>query len=113
MSIHIDPKALNAFADQAGTHARELHNVHLNLDLPADTLGTFDEATELVGAINAHTGEVNQRLQATSDALLGLARAAAQAATLSHASDADIAKKMKTINGQIDDARRKLVAPRV
>jgi DNA-directed RNA polymerase specialized sigma24 family protein len=113
MSIHIDPKALNAFADQAGSHSRELHNVHLNLDLPPNSLGTFEEATDLVGAINAHTGEVNQRLQATSEALLGLARAAAQAAKLSDASDADIAKQMKTINGHIDEARRKLTAPKV
>jgi cob(I)alamin adenosyltransferase len=113
MSIHIDPKALNTFAAQAQDHARQLHHVQLDLAVPADALGTFEEATELVGAINIHTGEVNQRLQATSDALFGLARAAAQAATLSHASDADIAKQMKTINGQIDQARRKLVAPRV
>ncbi len=113
MSIHIDPKALATFADEAGTQSRELRKVHLDLALPPRTLGSFVEATDLVATINTHTGEVNQRLQATSDALLGLALAASEAAKLSDASDADIAKQMKTINGHIDDARRKLIAPRV
>jgi hypothetical protein len=108
MSIQIDPKALHSFAERAATHSSDLHKLHLKLELSPTILGSFDEATELVAAINAHTGEVNQRLQATADALVGLSRAAAQAAALSGASDAEIAKQMKTINHQVDDARRSL-----
>ena len=111
MSIQIDPKALNAFAAQAADHSADLQKVQVTIDLPTDILGSFEEATELVGAINSHTSEVNQRLQATSAALLGLARAAGMAATLTDASDAEIASRMKKINDQVDAARRRLTAP--
>lgn len=112
MSIRIDPHALNTFAAQAASHSIDLKRVQLKIDLPAQILGSFEEATELVGAINSHTSQVNQRLQATSEALLGLAQAAAQAAKLSGASDAEIATQMKKINNQVDAARRKLTAPK-
>jgi hypothetical protein len=109
MSIHIDPIALGTFAKEAGARSRDLHNLRLSIDVSADALGNFDEATELVQALNAHTVEVNQRLQATADALQGLAHAASQAATLSDTADSDIAKKMKSINHTVDHARGKLI----
>ena len=108
MSIHIDPKALDAFAKQAAVHSRDLQTLQMKLDLPATILGSFDEAVGLVAAINAHTGDVNQRLHATSQALLGLSKAATQAAELSGASDAEIARHMKLIDHQVDEARRNL-----
>jgi ABC-type transporter Mla subunit MlaD len=113
MSIHIDPVALGKFATEAGARSHDLQTLRLSIDVSPDALGNFDEATELVQAINAHTVEVNQRLQATSDALKGLAHAASQAATLSDMADSDIAKKMKSINRTVDEARRKLTPTRV
>ena len=113
MSIRIDPHALNAFASQAASHSYDLKQVQIKIDLQPQILGSFEEATELVGAINSHTSQVNQRLQATSEALLGLAQAAAEAAKLSGSSDAEIATRMKQINNQVDAARRKLDAPKL
>lgn len=113
MSIHIDPKALKTISGAARTQSADLRTVHLDIFLPEKILGDFGEATALVSKVNAHTAEVNQRLQATSDALLDLAKAAGMAAALSDASDADIAKQMKAINAKVDEARWKLIAPRV
>ena len=111
MSIQIDPHALNAFAEQANSHSTELGKLKLTIDLPSNILGSFGEAYDLVATINSHTSEINQRLQATSHALSGLSRAASNAAKLTGASDADIAKSMKTINSEVDAARRKLTKP--
>lgn len=108
MSLHIDPKALHTFAGAAAGHSTDLQKINVNINLHSTSLGKFEEATELVEAINAHTAEVNQCLHATSQALLKLAEAATLAATLSHSSDEDINRRMKTINHQIDDARRTL-----
>jgi hypothetical protein len=108
MSLHIDPKALTTFATAAAGQSTDLKTVNVAIALDPLTLGKFDEATDLVKAINAHTVEVNQRLQATADALWDLSKAAALAATLSHASEEDITKQMKKINQKIDGARRSL-----
>jgi methyl-accepting chemotaxis protein len=108
MSLHIDPKALNAFATDAAGHSADLKKINVEINLAPTSLGKFEEASDLVNAVNAHTAQVNQRLQATSDALWGLAQAASSAAKLSHASEDDITKQMKKINHQIDDARRSL-----
>ena len=111
MSIKIDPHALNAFAAQANDHSTELGKLQITIDLPSNILGSFGEACDLVATINSHTSEINQRLQATAHALAGLSRAASNAAKLTGASDADIAKSMKTINSEVDAARRKLARP--
>lgn len=108
MSLHIDPKALHTFATDAARHSAELKRVRVDMNLTPDILGKFDEASDLVAALKKHTTEVNQRLQATSEALWGLSKAAALAAELSHTSDDDITHQTKKINHQIDDARRKL-----
>ena len=113
LSIRIDPQALNAFASQAASHSNDLKAVRVTIDLPPQILGSFEEATDLVGAINAHTSQVNQRLQATSEALFDLAQAASAAAKLSGSSDAEIATQMTKINNQVDEARRKLAAPKL
>ena len=113
MSIHIDPIALNKFATKATAESVDLGLLHLALELPKDSLGTFEEATSLVSTINSHTVEVNQRLQATANALTSLSAAAKQAATLSDVSDVDIANRMKSINDKVDDARRSLIQPKL
>ena len=100
MSIHIDPKAVHTFAAEAATRSADLLRLRTKVELADTTLGSFEEARGLVAAINAHTSDVNQRLHATSQALLGLSDAAAHAATLSGASDAEIARHMKQINHQ-------------
>jgi hypothetical protein len=111
MGLHVDPFALRAFADEAAGHAQALRAVQMQVNLSGSVLGSFEEAAELAAAINSHTAEVDRRLQASAEALWGLARAAAQAAELAGSSDADVSVTMRGIDRQVDDARRRL-APR-
>jgi len=108
MGLNIDPVAMDGFAKHARVHAAALRNAQGNLTVPDDALGTFEEATTLVGLLNKQLRDVNDRMATASKALTDLVAAAETAAGMAGKSDAGVAADMKTVTASVEAAERRL-----
>jgi hypothetical protein len=115
--VVIKPDELARFGAELDGRAGEIRRMAPHLNLPWDALGEFDEARDLMLALNTQITEVSLRLQATGNVLSLLATVAKLAASMHDANEAEIQKTMKSIEtvftaaqSQLDTERAVLAA---
>ena len=106
--MEIDPDALPAYAKTVRSHAEQIARLAPKLSLSADTLGSFDEGTSLMQALNHQINDVYDRVTAAANVLRDLADVADLAAGMAQESDAKIATDMKAINDKLTFAEQTL-----
>lgn len=108
MGLDIDPAAMQKFATETQSRAGELRRAAPNLMIGGSALGSFSEATALVGALNSQLGEVHDRVQAVAQVLVTLSSAASTAASMASQTDAQVHQSMKQISSLLSGAEATL-----